>query len=314
MVMELLQIAIVFIGLFSIFLFIIRLWLNQLEQKSGLSDEVVSWLKSSTVNFNARLDKSAYVIADLQKSIGEFSEIGRSMKDLQDFLQSPKLRGNIGEQILKDLLAQHFPSDSFVLQFSFKTGDKVDAVIKTSSGLIPIDSKFPLENFRKILKAPTEQDKESYRREFIKDVKKHIQDISRKYILTHEGTSDYALMYIPSEMVYYEIINDSDLYDYAGSLRVLPVSPMSFYAYMKAILMSYEGQKIQSQAKEILAILQSMKKDYEKVDESMGVLNRHLTNAMNQVSQVSRNIGSLGQKITATNSLSLKSKHDKLTE
>lgn len=311
---ELLQIALLLIGVFAIFLFIVKQWFDRLEQKSGLSDEVVSWLKSSTVNFNARLDKSAYVIADLQKSIGEFSEIGRSMKDLQDFLQSPKLRGNIGEQILKDLLAQNFPTDSFSLQYSFKSGEKVDAIIRTSSGLIPIDAKFPLENFRKMLKAKSEQEKDMYKKDFVRDVKKHIQDISRKYIVTHEGTSDYALMYIPSENVYYEIINDADLYDFAGSLRVLPVSPMSFYAYMKAILMSYEGQKIQSQAKEILSILQSMKKDYEKVDESMGVLNKHLTNAYNQLFHVSKNVMGLGQKISSTNTLSSKSKVEKLLE
>jgi len=197
---ELLQIAILLICIFAIFLFIVKQWFDRLEQKSGLSDEVVSWLKSSTVNFNARLDKSAYVIADLQKSIGEFSEIGRSMKDLQDFLQSPKLRGNIGEQILKDLLAQHFPTDSFSLQYAFKSGEKVDAIIRTSSGLIPIDAKFPLENFRKMLKGKNEQEKVLFKKDFVRDVKKHIQDISRKYIVTHEGTSDYALMYIPSDI------------------------------------------------------------------------------------------------------------------
>ena len=312
--MDLLQIALLLIVIFSIFLFIVRQWFNKLEEKSGLSEEVVSWLKSSTVNFNARLDKSAYVIADLQKSIGEFSEIGRSMKDLQDFLQSPKLRGNIGEQILKDLLAQHFPTDSFSLQYAFKSGEKVDAIIRTSSGLIPIDSKFPLENFRKMLKGKTEIEKNMFKKEFVKDVKKHVLDISRKYIVTHEGTSDYALMYIPSENVYYEIINDADLYDYAGSMRVLPVSPMSFYAYMKAILMSYEGQKIQSQAKEILSILQSMKKDYERVDESVGVLTKHLTNAYNQMFNVSKNVMGLGQKISSTNMLSSKPNPEKLIE
>lgn len=279
-----------------------------------MSDEVVEWLKSSTQNFNTRLDKAAYVIADLQKNIGEFSEIGRSMKDLQDFLQSPKLRGNIGEQILKDLLTQHFPTGSFKLQHTFKNGEKVDAVIKTSSGLIPIDSKFPMENFRKMMKAKTESEKELSKKEFVKDVKKHIQDISKKYIVTHEGTSDYALMYIPSETIYYEIINDADLYDFSGQKRVLPVSPMSFYAYMKAILMSFEGQKIQTQAKEILVILQSMKKDYEKVDESLGVLTRHFTNAYNQLSHVSKNIMSLGQKISSTHSLSSKEEPERLPQ
>ncbi|MBI3366065.1 DNA recombination protein RmuC [Candidatus Roizmanbacteria bacterium] len=153
----------VIILFFTISLFIIRLWLNALEEKTKLSDELVEWLKSSTTQidsklsqsmqmFNERLDNAARVIAQVQKNIGEFSEIGRSMNELQEFLQSPKLRGNIGEQILKELLAQYFPKHSYVLQYTFKNGEKVDAVIKTSQGLIPIDSKFPMENFRKMMK------------------------------------------------------------------------------------------------------------------------------------------------------------------
>lgn len=296
-------------------LFIIRLWLNKLEQKSQISDELVEWLKSSTTqidsklnenmrNFNTRLDNAARVIGLVQKNIGEFSEIGRSMRELEEFLRSPKLRGNIGEQVLKELLAQHFPTGSFKLQYAFKSGDRVDAIIKTSQGIIPIDSKFPIENFRKMVKTINEKEKEIFKKEFQKDVKKHAGDIAKKYILASEGTVDYALMYIPSEAVYYEIINDADIFDYVGKLKILPVSPMSFYAYMKAILMSFEGQRIQSQAKEILQTLQAIKKDYEKTDEAFSVLNKHITNAYNQISQVTKSFLSLGQKLTSTTMLS----------
>jgi DNA recombination protein RmuC len=308
-----------------IILYIIRLWLNQLEAKTKIADELVEWLKTSTKSvdekltesmkmFNARLDKAAFVIAQVQKNIGEFSEIGRSMQELQEFLQSPKLRGNIGEQVLKELLNQYFPKDSFKLQYSFKNGEKVDAVIKTSQGIIPIDSKFPIENFRRMIAEKDAAAKEKIKKEFIADVKKHIQDIAKKYILVAEGTSDYALMYIPSESVYYEIINSPQLFDFAGQKRVLPVSPMSFYAYMKAILMSFEGQRIQSKAKEILAILQAIRKDYEKTDEALSVLTRHITNAYNQVSTVTKSFLSLGQKVTATRLISEESEQKKLLE
>ena len=311
-------------------LFIIKNWLNKIEEKTKKSDELVEWLKdlgqrveksTSTVDerltknmqmFNTRLDKAAEIIGRVQKNIGEFSEIGRSMKDLQDFLSSPKLRGNIGEQILKDLLRQNFPSDSYSTQHAFKSGVKVDAVIKTSAGLIPIDSKFPMENFRKMLKEVSGQEKKSLKKTFISDVKKHVMDISKKYILVEQGTVDYALMYIPSEAIYYEVINESELFDFAGKLRVLPVSPMSFYAYMKAILMSYEGQKIQSKAKEILDVLRSIKSDYEKIDSAWSVLIKHITNAYNQVAQVSKNLMTLGQKISSTKLLTSKEKSDKL--
>lgn len=291
------------IGLFAASLYLIHRWINGAKQQST-SPEMMEWLKSSTQTINARLDSTQTVISQVQKNIGEFAEIGRSMKDLQNFLQSPKLRGNIGEQVLGELLRQHMPPDSFALQHTFKSGEKVDAIVKASFGHIPIDSKFPMENMRAMLKAVDDASRASYKKDFTRDVKKHIQDIAKKYILVHEGTSDYALMYIPFESIYYEIINDADLYEYAGSKRVLPVSPMSFYAYMKAILMSYEGQKIQTQAKEILVILQGMKKDYEKADESLGVLNKHVTNAYNQMFQVTKTVSQLGQKISSTRSIS----------
>lgn len=287
-------------------LLVIRLWLNKLEEKTKLSDELVEWLKTSTIQFNIRLDNAAKVIGDVQKSIGEFSEIGRSMSELQEFLQSPKLRGNIGEQVLKELLAQYFPKHSFALQYTFKNGEKVDAVIKTSQGMIPIDSKFPMENFRKMMKETNRDEKSKLVKEFTEDVKRHIVDIAKKYILVEEGTSDYALMYIPSESVYYEIINNNELFDFSGEKRVLPVSPMSFYAYMKAILMSYEGARIQSQAKEILEILKAIKKDYEKSQESLSTLGKHITNAYNQMASVTKNFMTLGQKLSSTHLLSEK--------
>ncbi len=308
----------------TVILLTIRYWLNKLEEKTNISSDLVEWLKSSTVQidsklnenmkmFNVRLDNAAHVIAQVQKNIGEFSEIGRSMQELQEFLRSPKLRGNIGEQVLKELLRQNFPPDSFQTQYAFKNGERVDAVIKTSQGIIPIDSKFPLENFRKLLKVQNDKEKETIKKEFVKDVKKHMEDIAKKYILVSEGTVDYALMYIPSESVYYEILQDSDLYDYCGKKRVLPVSPLSFYAYMKAILMSFEGQRIQTKAKEILEILRAIKKDYEKTDEAFSVLNKHITNAYNQTAQVSKSFVSLGQKLTSTH-LIPEQKEEKLIE
>lgn len=304
-----------FIVSLGIILFIIRLWLNKLEEKTKLSDELVEWLKSSTTSvdkklssqmqmFNERLDKAAYIIAQVQKNIGEFSEIGRSMKELQEFLSSPKIRGNIGEQILKDLLKQYFPKDSYKLQYAFKNGDKVDAVIITSQGLIPIDSKFPLENFKKYSKAIDNKEKINFKKLFIADVKKHITNISKKYILPDEKTVDYALMYIPSENVYYEIINNDELFDYAGVKMVLPVSPMSFYAYIKAILISFQGQKIEEKAKQIIVLLNAIKKDYQKIDDNLSILNKHITNAYNQSSELTKNFQSLGQKLTSANLLS----------
>lgn len=272
---------------------------------------ITSTLQTNTKELNERLDNAARVIAGVQKNIGEMSEIGRSMKDLQDFLRSPKLRGNIGEQVLKELLGQMLPKQSFHLQYGFKNGMTVDAAIKTSAGIIPVDSKFPMENFRRMSGAETEIEKKAAQKEFIKDVKRHVEDISKKYILTDEGTIDYALMYIPSEAIYYEVVNgDPELVDFAQKRRVLPVSPTTFYAYLRAILMSFEGQKIEQKARVIVSAIRAIQKDYEKVDDNLGILNKHVGNAYNMMAQVVTTFSQLGQKISSTQVLGQENKEE----
>ncbi|KKU30090.1 MAG: hypothetical protein UX41_C0009G0017, partial [Candidatus Collierbacteria bacterium GW2011_GWE1_46_18] len=183
-------------------------WLKSIQQSMDLnSKSSAQSLQSNYRELFSRLDQATAVISDLKKEAGAFGEVSRSMKDLQDYLKSPKLRGNIGEQVLKDLIGQMFPKSSFHLQFHFKTGSIVDAAIKTQSGILPIDSKFPMENFQKLYSATTPSEKAIARTAFTRDVKKHIKDISGKYILPEEGTLDFALMYIPSESVYYEIVS-----------------------------------------------------------------------------------------------------------
>lgn len=264
---------------------------------------LLSSLQKNTQSLNERLDAASRVIGQVQRNVGEMSEIGRGMKDLQEFLRSPKIRGNVGEQVLKELLSQILPKKSFNLQHTFKSGEKVDAAIITSAGIIPVDSKFPMENFRKMTSAESETEKKTHSKQFERDVKRHIDVISKKYILTEEGTIDYALMYIPAESVYYEVVNSPTLFDYGAAKRVLPVSPTTFYAYLRAILMSFEGQKIEQKAREILAAIRAIQKDYNKVEDNISKLQRHLNNAYNMMSNVLTSFTQLGQKITSTQSL-----------
>jgi DNA recombination protein RmuC len=267
---------------------------------------MVKTLQENSKQLNARLDNAASVIKDVEKEIGQMSEIGRNMRELQEFLKSPKLRGNIGEEVLKDLISQMFPKNSFNLQYEFKSGEKVDAAIKTDAGILPIDSKFPMENFQKMTKASEKTQKEIFEKEFIRDVKKHIDAISRKYIIPSEGTMDFALMYIPSESVYYEVVNQRGLLDYARNARVYMVSPSTLYAHLQTILLSFEGKKMESKSKELFAILRSLQIDYEKVDENLSVLGKHINNAYSQYGNVSSGFLSLGQKLKTTKSLEAK--------
>jgi len=269
------------------------------EAMRGTSTDVTRALAENTRQLNDRLDNAARVISDVQKNLGEMSEVGRGLKSLQEFLQSPKLRGGIGEEIMATMIGQTFPKNAFHLQYSFKTGSKVDAVLKTDAGLLCIDSKFPLDNFEAMAKGDDQAKKQ-----FIVDVKKHVSDISRKYILPEEGTMDFALMYVPSEPIYYEVVNTPELMKLARSLRVYPVSPSTFYAHLQVLLVSFQGKELEAKSREVFKLLRAIQKDYGQVEENLNTLGRHLTNAHNQMGNVSHTFGALGQKLSRTQTLS----------
>src|SRR3989344_5521012 len=279
-------------------------WLKSMSQTMQTSSsDVTKVLQENSKQLNDRLDKAAAVIRDVGKEVGQMSEIGRNMRELQDFLKSPKLRGNIGEQVLKDLISQMFPKESFFLQYTFKSGEKVDAAIKTDAGILSIDSKFPMENFQKMAKAKDALEKELFQKEFIKDLKKHIDAISQKYIAPSEGTMDFALMYIPSESVYYEVVNLPQVLDYARKQRVYMVSPSTLYAHLQTILLSFEGKRIESKSKELFALLRNVLNDYEKVEENLSTLGKHINNSYTQFSNVSSGFTSMGNKMKLTRKL-----------
>lgn len=259
---------------------------------------VQSRMDEANKQLNTRLDKAAEVIQEVSRELGKVQEIGRSMKELQDFMRSPKLRGNIGEQVMHDLLEQYFPKANFAVQHTFRTGERVDAIVKTDKGIIPIDAKFPLENFQKIQRADTDELHASATREFIKDVKKHITDISKKYILPGEGTVDFAIMYVPSEAVYYEIIRqDEELNTFANNKHVLLVSPNSFYYFIKVLMIGLEGKRIEENARRILDTMRAIQKDNEKFGEQLGVLGTHMNNAKNALDRVGNEYAKLSGKI-----------------
>ncbi len=279
------------------------------EALSNSSVNMIKTLQENSKQLNERLDKAALAMRDVGKEVGQMNEIGRNMKELQEFLKSPKLRGNIGEQVLKDLISQMFPKNSFNLQYEFKSGEKVDAAIKTEAGILPIDSKFPMENFQKMSKAQ-EKEKEIFQKEFVRDVKKHIDAISKKYILPEEGTMDFALMYVPSESVYYEVVNEMELMDYARRVRVYIVSPSTLYAHLQTILLSFEGKRIEEKSREIFIMLRALQIDYSKVNDSLGILGKHLNNAYSQFGNVTSGFSRIGKKLNSTKSLEEKAKRN----
>lgn len=266
-------------------------------------DTINSSLAVNTRDINDRLLRATEVIGELKREAGAFSEVSRSMKSLQDYLQSPKLRGNIGEMVLKDLISQMFPVSSFELQHTFKSGSIVDAIIKTDAGLLSIDSKFPMENFQKMMSTSVKAEQDTLRRTFVRDIRVHIIAISKKYILPEENTLDFALMYIPSESVFYEVASSEELMNFARDSRVYPVSPNTLYAALQTILLSFEGKKIEAKAKEVFKLMRGIQKDFGKTADSMTTLGSHLTNAYNKFSDVQSQFNTIGQKLDSTRQL-----------
>lgn len=254
-------------------------------------------LSTTNQTLNDRLDKAANYIAGLQKEIGQVTAVSQTVNDLQKLLYSPKLRGTLGEEILEDLLQERLPRQHYAMQHTFQSGETVDAIVKIGDQLLPVDSKFPLESFRLVQKTDDPAEREQARTQFRKDVRKHIDDIARKYILPQEGTLDFAIMYVPSESVFYEIIDDAALAERAREKKIHLVSPNSFYIYLGAILQGLRGQQVNEQAKRILAALGAIKQEALKFDDVLGVLSTHVTNAKNAADRATSRYQQLSSKI-----------------
>ncbi len=265
-------------------------------------------------HIGTRLDHAAQVVGKVQERLAQMDEgnkrileVGKDIASLQDILRAPKLRGSLGELFLGTILEQTLPKDHYAMQHMFKSGEKVDAVIKLRDGyLVPVDAKFPLENFRRYLSTDDEAAREVMRKTFRGDVKKHVDAIAERYILQAEGTSDFALMYIPAENVYYEIIvkdeTEGALLNYAFQKKVIPVSPNSFYVYLQAIMLGLRGMKIEEEASSILKHLQMLNTEFGKFAKDYGVLGSHLGNAQSKYADTERQLGKIGLQLESIDS------------
>lgn len=259
-----------------------------------------------------RLDGAARVVGEVQQGLGELREatarvyeVGRDVATLHDILRAPKLRGGLGELLLGDLLAQVLPPAHFTLQHAFADGERVDAVVRLGGGLVPIDAKFPLEDFRRLLDAPDDAERARARKAFLARVRKHVDDVARKYIRPDEQTYDFALMYIPAENVYYEAVIREDAAEPGGvtshalARRVIPVSPHTFYAYLQAIVLGLKGLRIEARAEEVLGQLARLAAEVGRLRDEVRLVGRHLGNASQACAAAERRLERFETKLLA---------------
>ncbi len=290
---------------------------NIAKQVSDQLKANLDMIQKANLNLGERLDSAGKVVGQVQSRLGQLEEanrrifdVGKDIASLQEILRAPKLRGSIGELFLGDLLAQILPPRHYTLQHRFKSGEKVDAVIKLGPGLVPVDAKFPLENFKRLIQAATEEERKPARKQFTSDVKKHVDDIAGKYILPDERTFDFALMYIPAENVYYETIikdesfgEDKSISSYAISKRVIPVSPNSFYAYLQAIILGLRGLKVEESAQDIIRSLVRLEDDFSRFRDDFNKLGTHLTHSKSSYEAADKRLDKFADKLHQVESI-----------
>jgi DNA recombination protein RmuC len=210
---------------------------------------------------------------------------------LEQALRPPKARGGVGEMMLGNLLRDMLPPEAYALQYGFATGERVDAVIRVDR-LVPVDSKFPLDNFERLVNAASDDERTLHEKAFARDVKGHIDAIASKYVRPAEGTYDFALMYLASEAVYYELVCGATgrLHEYALSRRVFPVSPTTFHAYLLVITLGLKGLQIEQHAQEVMAYVSQLGKDFERFREDFDVVGKHIGNAQSKFAEAGRRL------------------------
>ncbi len=278
------------------------------KQVENLRGSVEQRLTSFEGQLGGQLSEANKLFSSLKQDFGELKEssnnmleIGKQINELQNILSSPKLRGNLGETLLEELIKQVIPQGFYEFQYAFRDGSKVDAVIKTSERIIPIDSKFPKDEFQRYVQAETENEKNSALNRFSAVVKKQIDDIAEKYIKPAENTFDFAIMFIPSESMYYELlISDNDensAYRHAMKKHVVPASPNSFYAYIQSIAIGLKGMQIERNAEQVRDQLAQLENSLSRFDDNFETLGTHIRNASNKYGDSHEALGRFRERL-----------------
>jgi len=282
------------------------------QQMNHLVQVLDTKLSESTKTVQSQFNQSAEIIRNVTEKLTRLDETNRQvvnfaeqLRQLQDILRNPKQRGVLGEYYLETVLKNVLPPGTYQMQYTFSNGDVVDAVIFLKKRVIPIDSKFTLENYNRLIEAIDPAEKKKYKSLFIADLKTRI-DETAKYIRPEENTMDFAFMFIPSEAVYYDllinkvgIITDetSNLIYYAGKKKVIIVSPTSFLAYLQTVLQGLRNQKISEEAREIIKQIEKLGKHLLAFSVYMKRLGEHLGTAVSSYNKAGKEFEKIDKDI-----------------
>jgi len=273
------------------------------QQLNHITQVLDNKLSESTKAIQLQFGQSAKIIQDVTEKLTRLDETNKQvvsfadqLRSLQDILKNPKQRGILGEYYLETVLKNVLPPSSYQMQYSFKDGTIVDAVVFVDKRIIPIDAKFSLDNYNRIIEAHDPEVKKRYESAFVNDLKNRIEETS-KYVKPEENTMDFAFMFIPSEAVYYDLLinkvgaiseDTNNLIYYAGKKKVVVVSPTSFLAYLQTVLQGLRNQKISEQAKEVIREIEKLSKHLWTYSEYMKKLGVHLETTVSTYNKASR--------------------------
>lgn len=240
-------------------------------------------------------------LGDVRRATTTVADQAREFSSLQDLLKAPKARGGIGEAMLEELLREVLPPHSYSVQHRFTSGVVVDAAVKAGGKLVCVDSKFPLSNYRRMCAATDDDERRHAERDFAADVYRHIRDISSRYIVPDEGTFDFAVMYVPAEGVYAEVLRlehrRRPLFESAIEARVMPMSPLTMFGYLQTILFGLKCLRIEESAEAILGFCGRLQQDLERFATEYDVLGRHLGNARTKYEEGARRLDRFRDKL-----------------
>ena len=257
---------------------------------------------TETQTSNSQLATDIFeTLGDVRQATTSVADQAREFTALQDLLKAPKARGGIGEAMLEELLRQVLPHHSYETQHRFKSGAIVDVVVKAGGRLVCIDSKFPLSNYRRMTDAGDDIERAEAERAFAADVERHIRDISSRYIVPDEDTFDFAVMYVPAEGVYAEILRLSHrkrpLFESAIESRVVPMSPLNMYGYLQTILYGLKCLRIEKSAEAILDFCGRLQRDVARFASEYETLGKHLANARTKYEDGARSLDRFQDKL-----------------
>jgi DNA recombination protein RmuC len=265
--------------------------LNAFQDLQVSNERKLNDIRESLENkLTANMDKNVGAIremtagiADLKLSSEKIMQVSGEIGELTDILKSPKLRGDFGEFELENMLKDLIPAEHYEIKANIQ-GALADAAILLPEGKLCIDSKFPLDNYRRAGAPETpESDREGYRKAFANDGWTYVDSIAEKYIVPGV-TLDLAFMFVPAEGVYYQILLDADLQEHCRGMKVLAVSPNTLYAFLQVLGIGFRGLKLQEAAKRIESVLVKMKYEFDKFKSDFRLLGTHLQRAQDRFS------------------------------